>query len=86
MSFNESTPSVAGVAGMQAPMSEEPAGSTTIALTRARLGLSLREFGKAVGASAGEISKLERGVHYPKRGLAARIAALAGVEVSRLYA
>jgi transcriptional regulator with XRE-family HTH domain len=53
---------------------------------RQRLGLTVRQFGKAVGASGGTICRLENGQHYPRRALAQRLSHLLGVPVERFYA
>ena len=53
---------------------------------RLRLGLTLQQLARAVGTSTSTLSKLEQGVHYPRRALAVRLANLLGVPVERLYA
>ena len=52
---------------------------------RQRLGLTVRQLGKAAGASAGTICRRENGVHYPRRALAQRLSQLLGLPVEKLY-
>lgn len=71
---------------MEVEVSRPAAAGDLVKAERERLGLTLTQLGRAVGTSAGTLSRIEHGVHYPRRGLAKRLSELLGLPIERLYA
>ena len=60
--------------------------SSPVREARERLGLSLRQVGKAAGTTAGAVCRVERGTRVPSPQLAKRLCDVLALDFNTIYA